>query len=400
MKISLKKEYLFALALTVFFAVSMNYDWRAGYFAWYGSLLLVFAMYLLTFNGRFRFNNISFELWFISFIALCAVSFLWALSISVAMDIIKSLIVVLAVLVLIRSALELGFCLDTLLRCYFIATLVNAIYIVFTIDIAQLGEMQLGTELLGGWNGNGIGFMMAQGVLIGWYLFQKAENKLSKLFYAVYITALIFLTLYTGSRTAFFMLVVEILLYVCLCHPTKIARNVLISFVLVAVVLYLVMNVESLYKVLGVRLEGLFALFSGEGEVDSSANVRDIFIENGKKWFSEKPFLGFGINNYKVLNQAATGRFVYAHNTFIELAVDLGSVGLIWYYSIYVYLIVRLLKSIKDNRMNVFLLSALVASLMSQYGTVSYYGFYQNFFLLLCFFAVRKAKKERIANRI
>ena len=151
------------------------------------------------------------------------------------------------------------------------------------------------------------------------------------------------------------------------------------------------MNVDAFYTVLGSRFEGLFALFRGEGDVDGSADIRNVFIENGKKWFSEHPILGYGINNYKVLNQSAVGRFTYAHNNFIELAVDLGVVGLIAYYSVYVYLIIRLLQLVRENTINIFLLSALVASLISHYGTVSYYDFYQKFLILLCFFAINQS---------
>ena len=40
---------------------------------------------------------------------------------------------------------------------------------------------------------------------------------------------------------------------------------------------------------------------------------------------------------------------------------------------------------IKKDKINKLLLASLIASLISQYGTVSYYGFYQNFLLFLCF---------------
>ena len=112
----------------------------------------------------------------------------------------------------------------------------------------------------------------------------------------------------------------------------------------------------------------------------------------------EKPVLGYGLNNYKVLNRAATHRFTYAHNTFIEIAVNQGIVGLVWYYSVYAYLIVRLFKVIKNKPLNAFLLAALVVSLIGQYGSVTYYKFYDNFLLMLCFYMVNKSKEERVGT--
>lgn len=388
-------KHLWIASLTLFFTINMNYDWRTGYVAWYGVLALLFVSYVLAYNAGVSLKNLSFLLWFLSFIVFGLMSIFWCLSESVTMAIVKSLVIYFVVLLLIQFSINFGTRVDTILKGYFVATLINSLYVFLTIDVAKLGQEQLGKHMLESWNGNGIGFMTGQGVLIGYYLLRKATGKIEKILYLACIVALSALTIYTGSRTAFIMLIGELVIYFWLTHPTKVVRNVIVTGIVLIGAFYLVMKVESFYNVLGSRLEGLFAMFGGEGKVDSSADIRDVFIRNGKEWFKEKPVLGFGLNNYKVLNEGATGRFTYAHNTFIELAVNLGTVGLIWYYSIYAYLIVRLFKDIKKNSINVFLLSALIASLISQYGTVSYYDFYQNFLLLLCFFAVQQTRKKQ-----
>ncbi len=395
-----KIEYMWALALIAFFAININVYWRQGYLAWYGCLALVFVCYFVVFGGRFVIKDLSFAGWLSSFILLGVISIAWCLSAPMVMDVVKTLIIYLAVFLLMQFSLNSGFDVEHMLKGYFLATLINAVYIVLTIDLVQLGEEQLGSNILEGWNGNGIGFMTAQGVLIGCYLVEKNKRKIAKAFLVLCVIALSVLTIYTGSRTAFLMLVAELILYFCLRNPSKMVRNILISLGILVVAFYLVMTVESFYNVLGIRLEGLFALFGGEGEVDSSSDIRNLFIENGKRWFLEQPAFGYGLNNYKVLNGAATGRATYAHNTFIELAVDLGVVGLVWYYSVYVYLMYHLFKDVKGRPINAFLLSALVASLMSHYGTVAYYGFYQNFLLFLCFFAIHKARKKRIEAQL
>ena len=387
------ERILWSLALALFFTISMNSDWRMEYILWYGSLAVVLVAYLAAFHNKVLLTDLSFFAWFLSFVGIGLLSLVWSLSVSSGMDIIKSLVVFFVVLFLIHCSAKLGFDVNKILKLYFLATLINSVYVLFAIDIEQLGEVQLGTGLLGGWNGNSIGFMTAQGVLIGYYLSNMTKRKLEKLLYIISCFLLSVLTIYTGSRTAFLVLVVELILYFCLCKPSKIIRNAFISILILICAVYLVMNVDSFYEVLGTRLEGLFALLGGTGKVDSSASIRDIFIKNGQKWFSERPIFGFGINNYQILNHGATGRLTYAHNNFIELAVDLGIVGLIWYYSAYVYLMWKLFKYIKKSRLYAFLLSALMASLLAQYGTVSYYGFYQNFLLLLCFFAVTCGKR-------
>lgn len=388
--ISSRNFFLWTFAMVLFFSISSNPQWRADYLLWYGSLAFVFISYLFVFNWSVSIKNFSFEIWLISFIVLGFISLFWSLSVSTGMDVLKNLIVFLVVIVLIHSSVNYGFNINILLKCYFVAIVINAIYIVLTIDISQLGETQLGTHVLEGWNGNGIGFMTARGVLFGLYLFGQTKKKIEKALYILVVVLLSILTMYTGSRTAFIVLVVELVLMFWMSNPKKIIRNMIITVVVITAFLYLIMNVEDFYNVLGSRMEGLFALFTGEGKVDSSSDIRDTFINNGKQWFSENPLFGYGINNYKILNQGVTGRFTYSHNNFIELAVNLGVIGLVWYYSVYLKVIVKLLRSFKNNPLAVFLISALIASLISHYGDVTYYEFYQNFLLLLCLFAVEK----------
>lgn len=389
-----KKDLIWPFALTLFFTININYDWRTSYFAWYGTLFLVLISYLYVFNGRIPLKLGGFSLWFVSFAMLCVFSMAWSLSASTSFVVIKSFIVFFAVLLLIQFSLQYGFDINVILKCYLIATLINAIYVLITVDLTQLGETQLGTHMLEGWNGNGIGFLASNGAIIACYLIGRSKHIAEKILYIISVLGLSFLTLYTGSRTAFLVLLIELMLYLCLVNPAKTATKILVAFGVVVVVFILVMNVEPLYNVLGSRIEGLLNLWTGEGAADSSASIRQTFIDNGIQWFKEQPLAGYGINNYKILNQEATGRFTYAHNNFIEIAVDLGILGLIFYYFVFVYLIGHLIKIVKKHPMNAFLLSMLVASLVGQYGTVSYYDFFQNLLILMCFFAIESCGKE------
>ena len=388
-------RFLWNIAITTFFAININYEWRKGYFAWYGSLIFVVVSYLIVHGGRVKLKMSLFAKWLISFVILGLLSIIWCQSSGYVIDIIKSCVVYIIVLLLLEFSIEFGYNVDTLLKGYLVAIVINSIYVFLTIDVASLGDIQIGDQLLEGWNGNGIGFMASQGAFIAYYLFGRSKSQFKKLLYVFVMLGLCFLTIYTGSRTAFIVLVLSFVIYLWMCKPTKIVRNLIVTLLLLCGSLYLVMNIESLYKVLGMRLEGLFSLFSGQGKVDSSADIRDLFIQNGKKWFLEKPIVGYGLNNYKVLNGVATGRYTYAHNTFVELAVGLGCVGLIWYYSAYAYLIKRFVTTFKNDSLNRFLFVSLLVSLISQYGTVSYYEFYQNLLLMLCFYVVAKTNKKR-----
>lgn len=396
-RLSFSRDIFWSFALLLFFAISMNSDWSKSSVVWYGSLALVVFSYIFVYE-RFRVTLSSFSIWLLSFITLGMMSLVWSISISTGFVVIKNLIVLFALFFFIQLSIDCGYDINTMLKCYFIATIINAIYVFLNIDIEQLGEVQVGTGLLDGWNGNGIGFMMSQGALIGVYLLGQYKDVINRILLVSGITALVALTMYTGSRTAFVLLVCGIVLYFWLKKPSKLLRNIFITAVLIYIAFYLIMNVEAFYNVLGSRFEGLFALFSGNGKVDGSSNVRNIFIQNGKIWFKENPILGYGINNYKELNKQATGRFTYAHNTFIEIAVDLGIVGLALYYFAYLYIAIRLVKKVKNNPTNAFVLSSILASLISHYGNVSYYDFYQNMLLMLGFYFASSTNNERVGK--
>jgi len=385
---TISRDSLWTIALVIFFAVKLNYDWNRSAIIWYGSLAVLLVAYMFVYNGRFRLTLSPFFVWFLSFMVLGVISILWSVSAPVGVVIIKDLVILFAVLFLIQLSVGYGYKINTLLKSYFIATLANMVYVFLTVDIEQLGEVQLGVGLIEGWNGNAIGLMAAQGALIGIYLFSQYKSKLTKIILLAGVISLSIMTMYTGSRTAFIVLVVGAVLYFWIRHPTKLFRNIIITLLVVCIAFYLIMNVEVFYNVLGSRFEGLFALFGGEGTVDGSADIRNVFIENGIKWFSENPILGYGIGNYSELNGMATGRFTYAHNNFIEIAVDLGVIGVFLYYSVYIYLVVKLFKNARNNSMYSLLFASLVASLISHYGNVAYYELYQNLLLLLCFFEI------------
>ena len=380
--------------VTFFFTIGQNNDWSASRIVWYGSILIFVMTYLYVYDGVFILKDSGFISWFLSFMALCILSLTWSLSASTGAVVVTNLLVYLLIFMILQFSVNSGFGLDKILVCLFVSRLINVIYIIMTVDIAALGHVQLGADLIKGWNGNEIAYMAVEGALIGIYLLFEKRTISKAIFFASTIVLFTFVTVNTGSRTAFVMLLAGVILYVYIKHPTKIMRNIIITLLLLYVAFYIIMNVESIYNVLGSRFEGLFALISGEGNVDSSANIRDTYIKNGIQWFSEEPLLGYGVNNYKVLNNAAMGHPTYAHNNYIEIAVNLGIIGLVLYYSIYVVLILRLAKSLKNNSLNAFLLALLLTSLIRQYGSVCYYGLYQNLLLFLCFCATKRLKKK------
>ena len=139
----------------------------------------------------------------------------------------------------------------------------------------------------------------------------------------------------------------------------------------------------AVYNTYGYRFESMInGILDNGGNVDESVKVRMNFIEYGKILFLKKPIFGYGIANYReVLPSVKTFGVtdMYAHNNYIELAVDLGIVGIIVYYSIYVYMFIYGIKRIKKlTYLQKIMWSILIAFAFCEYGLVTYYGdFYQ-----------------------
>ena len=125
-------------------------------------------------------------------------------------------------------------------------------------------------------------------------------------------------------------------------------------------------------------------LFKG-GTTDQSFNQRQAMIDRGWKWFLKKPFLGYGLSNFSVLHRELFGWETYAHNNFIEILVSGGIVGFALYYSIYVYIFVKLWRLVfKEKDLTAIILFSLnICTLVLQIALVSFATTLFNVLLML-----------------
>jgi O-antigen ligase len=141
---------------------------------------------------------------------------------------------------------------------------------------------------------------------------------------------------------------------------------------LVIVILILVIGLQlSPLKVTLDRLVLMFDYFSGKDVKDSSTQIRLALIKNGFAYFLERPFFGYGANNYRVVSLQAIGLGEYAHNNYIELLVNGGIIAFLLYYFNFFLLIVS---GNKKNRMTIFTSIIFVVLLFMDISRVSYYS--------------------------
>ena len=266
----------------------------------------------------------------------------------------------------------------------FLALVFYLVYILFKIDFSQLGEDRLGVDLLGLlWNANDVGMKLCIGFALALYFGLERKHVLEKVVLFVLAGAFAVVSFLSGSRTAFLLLVLIGVGVFFLTAKNKIFALGIIG-VFVAGAYLLVMRVEPIYEVLGKRLESLIInLFGGETS-EGSFDTRAEMIKLGWNAFLERPIFGYGMSNFSVLYEQVTGASTYSHNNFIEILVSGGLVGFVIYYSIYVYLFVKLIKYafVERDLISIILIAFNFSTLVMQTAMVGYSGTINNFILL------------------
>ena len=362
--------------LTVMYTIAYNSDFRAASMLWYGVSLITIGVLAYIVSSKYMHKSVGvYAVWAVAFFGYSFISGLWAIVPDNIFDTSKTLFLIFAVNILLSFIIENKEDVKNLLLANFLALVLFLVYVILKVDVSQLGEDRLGVGLLGSlWNANDVGLKLCVGFALALYLgFERKEIALRVCFW---IIGLLFaaISLYTGSRTAFLLLIfIGVGIFFLISKNKLLAIGIIAAFV---VGMYLlVMNVEPLYEVLGKRLESLIINLFGGDASEGSFDARAEMIKLGWRWFLERPIFGYGLNNFRTLYEQAAGVSTYSHNNFIEILVSGGLVGFILYYFIYGYVFVKLFKPAFVER-EIMAIILFVINLMLiglQIATISYF---------------------------
>lgn len=384
---------LVKISIFLLVLVGLNPDWYSMRLVWWGvagfsSIVMIFFIM----KESIPVINL-YTIWMFIFFLWSTISYFWAITPEFSVDIIKTLFVNMIVFWLLSCIIQTERDIMQLLELIAYAIVIIAVYMLFSMDLGLVGEKQIGVDILGEkWNGNSIGIMMAFATMISLVIIKKTNKRPQK---ATFLIIMIFTTviaLFTGSRKAVFFILFGGIMFTIL-SSRKQKMTVWLGIPLVLLVFYLlIMNVPALYNVLGWRLEGLDALITGKGEIDSSTQLRVRYIEYGISFFKEQPILGHGANNFRTLLGHEIGKITYSHNNYIEILVNLGVIGFIVHYFGYFYILKKtvvpaLLK--RQDPIYAFSFVMLVTILFAQYGWVTYFDFLVNLFLCVAFLLIK-----------
>ena len=326
------------------------------------------------------------------FISFSVLSSLWAVDSSCSFEITKKMLIRSMVLWFVSIVCNEKTDFLDILKLFIIASVINSLYILLAVDLTTLGNVRIGAGSLGEeWNANGIGMTMAFSAFMAYFLFKNQKNKKEKLLYLMVTIFFGIIVLFTGSKKALFIFIFAPLLFYYVTSENKIRTTILILLGGICL-LYLIMNVSSLYNVIGKRIKKFLFYFTKKGKPDSSTLSRMKMIKYGFLCFKRKPILGYGINNYIPLFGRLTGWYTYSHNNYIELLVGIGIVGTAIYYFSYIYILKKTLG--KKDLFSVFACVSIITILIVEIGLVSYITFYIQ--LLICLgFSVSSINEQK-----
>ena len=398
-------SFALIIGLIAMFSIAYNSDLRVLSWLWYGLSAGVIFVLFLEVKKRDFFKIIStdfYSKWAIAFFGFFTIALLWATNRSFSIDSMKTLVLIFAVNVLLAQLIKNKNDFNVLLFVNFIALIALMVYVLFKADFARwtigfqkLGSVRLGSETLGeNWNSNDLGIKLCIGFTLAFHYILSPINLNLKTIYKVLIKVLLFiiacaflvLSLLSGSKKVIIMIV----LISCLLAFLRAKKYKLLILLVLAIgvfgLVFAVMKIQTLYETIGIRFVKMIEELKGTStHPDGSSIERISMIKLGFELFKQKPILGYGLNCFRAFSKTVTWMETYSHNNFIEILVSGGIVGFLVYYSVYVYIFVKLFKPAVKERDNIAILLFTVnfVYFVIGFALVSYAMTLTNVFLLL-----------------
>lgn len=397
------KGFVF-ISLLLMYTIAYNLRWRGTQALWFASVFLagISLIFVIITKRKWMFRMNFMSGWMLVVYAYFCLSLLWAAN-KVFANSLMSLIIIFGISMLLLAVIETTEDVKRLMLVNYLAVLFCAVYLVMTVDISVLGTVRISGDVDGAWNGNAISGKMCTNIALSFFFMKQAKKKWIKVLIALPIILFAILVFFCGSRRGLLTLVMICIVYLLInARGVKVINAVLTSVVLAIGLYYLVMNWEPAYNVLGSRLEDMIqGLLGGSG--DGSFNWRRLMLEEGWRYFLEKPVFGWGIANFAHLFGAEHGLTTYSHNNFIEILVSGGIVGFMIYYSIYVFVLTKLWKSAVRQKeplaICLFVINFVI--LVTQFSFVGYYSMETHVWIacgVLYTIVARKGEKKHEQN--
>lgn len=366
------RNYFFALLCFVSFNILIYVN-----NVLYRILIVCFCVfiyaYIFSHNRKISFQVNKFNRsWFI-FVCVSVLSSLWAYYKVRPEDIMMLLligIVNLGISNYIKKESQLIIFLKTMIVC----ALILETYLVLRYGWATLISQRIDNDVL---NSNVASSLFATGASLSVYIYFREK----KLIYTIFAGILLLGTFLMGSKTGCFAVMIFTMVFFVLKDKDNFRRNLrnlVIMLLAIAVMVYAIFYIDFLYKILGRRVILFFESLQGQN-VSRSTSIRLYLMSDGLRQFVKHPILGVGLSNYNYMNRYHT----YAHSNIIEIAANLGIVGLLSFYGMQYQIVKKLVKVRNIESVHkAFIIAFLAVYTLYEFSTV-YYSFFSDIFVLM-----------------
>jgi len=204
------------------------------------------------------------------------------------------------------------------------------------------------------------------------YLFKEKDmNKVFYYYQFINIGLAAYVIVMTVSKKGILLGSSFLLIYLLLSLGSKRGINqIIILSILSSIVLTYFIDWEA-FSILLDYVGQRFDVFANDishtnTAVNTSTEIRKKLVEIGWNAFQERPMLGYGLDNFRLISRAE-----YSHNTFIELLVGVGLIGALAFYSIHIILLKKIYM-MRKSELKLFLYFFLCCTLLMDLTTVSY----------------------------
>ena len=359
-----------------------------------GITIVITVLFVIQNSFKLYFKIEAFHVFVFIFALFCFASSLWAIQANLAIEKGITIIELLVCMSFLYSYYVKFDSIEILLKSIMFGGYIVGIYSIYAYGINTiLMLIRQGARLDNDYtNINMIGMVCAIAIILT--VFYMLNEKMH--IYMILCLPDILMVAGSGSRKALVLMILGIILVFLFRYSSKNIVYNLLKVIVIITISYFALETlfqSQLFSGVTSRMESLVNLFTGKGAVDGSAMKRNQMIAIGIDQFLKNPIGGIGIVNPKLINIMNA----YLHNNYVELLAGGGIIGFFSYYSIYGYLIFKILKSnLIENKTSQLVLILIVLLLVMDYGAVSYYSKSTYFYLMVFFLHVRNIKHEKL----
>ncbi len=369
-----------------------------GFIVLLGCALIIFALNAVKNGGVLSLHIGPFHWMWCLFGLYCTVSSLWAWRASLSMTLGITILEMTACTALMYAYFQQE---TDMWRLYSILKWVGFIISLYTISVygfnAVVALLASGQQLKVDFaNANSISIQAAMAIVIAMYEFIYRKGRLSSLMLSIPCLMVIAAS---GTRKALLILMAGVVLLLYLRYQgVKDAKKMLrgLLWVMAAAVAIMLLLSMPAFSLMAQRMEGLFAVFTGEGKVDNSTDLRSRYIQIGLEQFLQTPLFGIGLNNSGILLEKNMENYTYLHNNFVELLACGGIVGFGLYYIMHLYCAIYMYRASRQGDAVAKLgLTLLLIFTCMDIGRVSYYAKPTFFYFMIFFLQVRQIRQRK-----